>query len=266
MIRQARFLATGAVAAGFFSVGGGLAHAGPAPTACAAASFTHRAALVVEHADGRVIRLCIGFDSATLTADQVLQASGLELGEINASPYGDAVCQIDSEPPSYPPRCFTEGSFWALFVARGGGAWQLANYGVSSLTVGGGDAVGLRYDSQAGQATAPASPGAVCAVTAASAPTAAASSHTTIARSAPVTAQASTPSTGGPTAGGAAATATPSPQVLNSAPVAHARPPSPPSLDAGVIAAVAGGGLLLGLFVVRLATRRRSPTRANGSG
>ena len=102
-----------------------VAGSGPAAPLCAQAASLHRVGIVVEHGDGQVIRRCVGFDTATATALAVLQASGLEVG---ISSYGGglgaAVCQIDNEPSTYPPGCFTaSGSYWVLFVSRAGGAW-----------------------------------------------------------------------------------------------------------------------------------------------
>ena len=137
----------------------------PGAATCAAAGYTSRLALVVEHADGRAVRLCIGFDSASITGEQVLRASGLEYATASFPPLGDAVCQIDSEPATYPPSCWTTTSpYWTMFVSRAGGPWSVAGHGVSSQTFGDGDAEGFRYDPQSGPVTPPISPGGICAV------------------------------------------------------------------------------------------------------
>lgn len=137
------------------------ASVGPAAPLCAQAAVAHRAGVVVEHGDGRVIRRCVGFSTATATALAVLQGSGLEVG---ISSYGGglgaAICQIDDEPSTYPPGCFTStGSYWVLFVSRAGGAWTVSDLGASNVAVGNGDDIGFRYDLQNGADPPPPSPG-----------------------------------------------------------------------------------------------------------
>lgn len=137
---------------------------GPAASLCAQAAALHRVGLVVEHANGQVIRRCVGFNSATATALGVLQSSGLEVG---ISSYGGglgaAICQIDNEPATYPPGCFTaSGSYWVLFVSRAGGAWVTSAVGASNVSVTNGDDVGFRYDSQSGADPPPPSPAGTC--------------------------------------------------------------------------------------------------------
>ena len=52
-------------------------------------------------------------------------------------------------------------------MSRGGGAWQLSSIGISSLTLGDGDAEGFSYVPAAGNPAAPPSPQGVCATAAA---------------------------------------------------------------------------------------------------
>lgn len=159
-------VAAGAVgallAAGVFLTG---VVAAPMPTAiaCAAATDANHVTLVVEHGDQRAVRLCVGFDGPTITGEQILKASGLEYGTVTFASLGDAVCQVDGEPASYPPGCFASGNpYWASFVSRRGGPWAMASHGVSTETFGNGDAEGFRYDPASGATAAPVSPAGVC--------------------------------------------------------------------------------------------------------
>ena len=117
--------------------GSTVARVGPAAPVCAQAAYAHRVGLVVEHGDGQVVRRCVGFDTPTATALDVLQASGLELGISSyGGGLGTAICQIDNEPTTYPPGCFTTtGLYWVLFVSHAGGPWVNSDVGASNLTV-----------------------------------------------------------------------------------------------------------------------------------
>jgi len=76
-------------------VGGGAAHLFVAPAPCTAATYGSHVTLVVEHGDGSVIGLCIGFDGSSITGEQILQASGVHYAVAGFGSLGDAVCQID---------------------------------------------------------------------------------------------------------------------------------------------------------------------------
>lgn len=139
----------------------------PAPgrPVCAAASWTHHAALVVENSDGRVVRVCVGFEGSSLTGDQLLAAS-VEYATAGSDSFGKAVCQINSEPASYPPTCWTTTSpYWVMFVARGSGPWAPSSLGVSTQTFADGDAEGFRYDPQSGPEPPPPSAAGTCDLT-----------------------------------------------------------------------------------------------------
>lgn len=240
-----------------------VASSGPAAPLCAQAASLHRVGLVVEHGDGLVIRRCVGFDSATATALAVLQASGLEVGTSGyGGGLGAAVCQIDNEPASYPPGCFTaSGSYWVLFVSHAGGAWVTSDLGASSETVAGGDDVGFRFDSQTGADPPPASPAGTCPVmTPPPARTAAPSSRETVAPRA----ASSTPSAPPSRSATSLPTATPTGAVLGVATPA-ASPGSigslsgsgsPPGINLGLLLTAVGAGGLLGLLGVRILGRR----------
>lgn len=141
--------------------------AGPLHPACAAAAGAHHVALVVEHADGRTLEYCVGFDADSVTGEQVLQAAaqqyGLEYRTVAFGSLGDAVCQIDHEPQTYPATCWTSSSdYWSMWVSRGGGTWTGSNRGVSSQTFADGDAEGWHYVPQSGAAAPPPTPVGVC--------------------------------------------------------------------------------------------------------
>jgi hypothetical protein len=139
------------------------ARVGPAAPLCAQAASAHHAGIVVELGDGQVLRQCVGFDSATVTALAVLQGSGIEYATAAYGSLGVAVCQIDNEPTSYTDCLPSSGSYWVFFISRGGGPWANSSQGISNTTVSNGDDVGFRYDPLAGADPAPVSPAGTCA-------------------------------------------------------------------------------------------------------
>ena len=238
-----------------------VAQVGPDVPLCAHAATAHRAGLVIEHGDGRVLRRCVALGSATITALAVLQAGGVEVGAVPEGVLGTAVCQIDNEPPSYPPSCFTpSGSYWVLFLSRGGGAWTTSNLGVSSATVSGGDAVGFRFDPQAGADPPPASPAGTCP-TATPPPKVTPTAVAVRPTQAPTTTSASrrmaTPGTptpvATPTSGvlGVVSPATPAPGL----PIASG-PRQLATVNIGVLLAAIGAGGLVGLLGMQALRRR----------
>jgi hypothetical protein len=238
-----------------------VARVGPAAPLCAQAAYTQRVGLVVEHGDGQVIRRCVGFNTATDTALGILQSSGLEVG---LSSYGGglgaAVCQIDNEPATYPPGCFTaSGSYWVLFVSRGGGAWVNSDVGASSVNVANGDDIGFRYDSQTAADPPPPSPAGTCpAVTPTQAPT-----RTPAPASRPAATSRAT-SSSAPGTSVPHPTPAPTAGVLGvatagaSAPLASVRSPgNQPGVNVGVLLAAIGAGALIGLIGARALRRRQ---------
>jgi hypothetical protein len=252
--------------------GGGAIHLITAAAPCTAATYTSHVTLVVEHGDGRVVGLCIGFDGSSLGGAEVLQASGLEYATGGYGSLGEAVCQIDDEPASYSSCLPSSGPYWTVFVARAGGGWEDAASGISTLTFASGDAEGFRYDPQDGPDPPPASPAGICAAALATPSSGAtgagggsgsragaASPPATGARTAP----ASTPAMSG-TAAAQAGAAGPAAGVIaagddrprtgsgSTPPAAAGSGLSPPLL---VLAAVLG--VLAGLLGVQLVLRRR---------
>lgn len=265
------------------AAGAVLAAAGSAATlgfaagACGAATFSSHVTLVVEHGNASVIGLCIGFDGASITGEQILAASGLHYATQSYGALGDAVCQIDGEPASYGACLPAGGDFWAMDVSRGGGAWQTADRGISTETFGDGDAEGFRYEPQSGPEPPPASPAGICARALASPPPAPASSSGVPAAPAgtgaaagsgavaPGSGQSSAPGTAAPAPGEAApAPASPAPVAITPPPplapggvatTGARRPASTPGLNPGVLLAAVAVCALLALLV--LAVRRR---------
>jgi hypothetical protein len=265
--------------AGGVGVASGVAGAGPAAPLCAQAASAHRVALVVEHGNGGVIRACVGFNASTVTALAVLQASGLEIGTQSYGSLGTAVCQIDNEPAQY-TTCFpASGSYWVLFISHPGSAWATSSHGVSNTTVADGDAVGFRYDPQAGADPPPPSPAGTCPMatpspgpTPTSAPTArptstpGATHGPGVTPTAQVTPPSNSASSTSPATPGSAASTSPTAGVLglaspgaSPAPVGSLAPTSrqPPSTNAGMIAAAVGVAGLIGLLGFQGLRRRR---------
>jgi len=262
MTRLVRTAAAAPVLVAALFTANGVAPLVPGAAICAAAGYTSRLALVVEHSDGRAIRLCIGFDGASLTGEQILKASGLEYATASYGSLGDAVCQIDSEPATYPPSCWTNSSpYWVMFVSRQGAPWSGADHGVSSETFADGDAEGFRYDPQSGPAHTPPLPGGVCATASQSS----GGTQATAASSAPrathgVVAAGGTPRPTAGTAPTAAVIAVVTPAPHATARVATATHPvaTPSGVSVALLLASAGLGALMGLAGVRLIRRRRA--------
>jgi hypothetical protein len=265
-----------------------LAPGSPVPSACAAAG-SHHAALVVEHGDGSVVSRCVAFDASQVTGEELLNASGIVWSGQTFGGFGDAVCSMDGEPARY-SSCPGKDGYWAVFLIRGGGAWQLSNVGISTLTLADGDAEGFRYVPSSGNPVAPPLPVGICAP-ASSGPTASPTPATT-----PVAAPAATPTPATTAAAAVAPTVRPtaaapvvatlgsvasaSPAATDSAtaaiagvtasfapavsagiaarPDAPAPPPGPaPGPDLGLLAAALVGGGLGGLALLRLIALRR---------
>jgi cell division septation protein DedD len=139
------------------------ARTGPATPVCAQAATAHHVGVVVEHGNGQVLRQCVSFATATITALSALKASGIENAtQTFGGSLGDAVCQIDHEPTSYSQCLPSSGSYWVFFVARAGGSWTNAAQGISNTALSDGDDAGFRYDPLAGADPPPASPVGTC--------------------------------------------------------------------------------------------------------
>lgn len=140
---------------------------GPARPVCAMADGLNHVAVVARHSDSRTISRCVGFPGSSITAEQALNASGLERAYYGyGGGLGDGVCQVDNEPAT-PPGGFTRtnclysgGGYWATLVARRGGAWSTTPKGVSNTSLADGDAAGFDYGD--GTEPPPPLPGGIC--------------------------------------------------------------------------------------------------------
>jgi hypothetical protein len=294
MIRRTlgrRLAAVLAVAVGVAALAS-LAPQSPAIVPCAGAGPNH-ASLVVEHGDGSMVSRCVAFGGAGIGGKDLLDASGVAWSGQTFGGYGVAVCAIDSEPPHY-ATCPGKDAYWAVFVSRGGGAWQLTSVGVSGLTLADGDAEGFRYVPAAGSPAAPPAPAGVCATEPTATPSPAASPPLSLAATTPAAtlpavstrtsaapptsepmplAASVAPDRSGPTAPDvgtgtpaprpsgsdavAAAVATPSVGFPDNAPDAAPGPAPSGGLDPGLLLAAIAGGALAGLALLRLAAARR---------
>ena len=240
----------------------------PLHPGCAGAASLHHAALIVEHGDGSVVRRCVGFDSATVTGEQLLDMSGVQWGFEDYGSMGKAVCQIDEEPATYGDPCLASGQpYWAMFVSRGGGGWTGSGRGVSSQTFADGDAEGFRFGmdavapvSAAGTCSAgvPTPPPSVTSAPPARQPLTGGHVQSSPAPAGTVAGASATAASGG-TAQPASAAATPSGGVIGvtSAPL-RAAPSGAPFGTGLVVAALLGGGLIGLLLLQVLAARRRT--------
>jgi hypothetical protein len=237
--------------------------------ACAAAG-SHHAALVVEHGDGSVVSRCVAFSTAAISGEELLNRSGVPWSSQTFGGFGAAVCALDGEPAHY-VDCPGKDRYWAVFSARGGASWQLANVGISALTLHDGDALGVRYVPASGSAAAPVSAAGVCAAAAAPTPRRSVTASTAASTAA---SSAASPAAGSPKAGvtptiapaGATAAAAASGAPLVAAVATFApRPPSqapipapPGGLDPGLLLAAGVGGGLAGLAILKLVAGRRT--------
>jgi hypothetical protein len=246
-----------------------LAPVAQAVPACAAAG-SHHAALVVEHDDGSVVARCVAFSTAAISGEELLNRSGVAWSSQTFGGFGAAVCALDGEPAHY-VDCPGKDRYWAVFAARGGASWQLANVGISTLTLHDGDALGVRYVPASGSAAAPVSAAGVCAAAAAPTPrrsvaasavaSGAASSAASSAAESPTADVTPTTAPAGATAGAAASgapvvggIATLSADLPSQAPI-----PAPPGgFDPGLLLAAGVGGGLAGLAILKLVAGRRT--------
>jgi hypothetical protein len=256
-----RFLAAGFAAPLLFGLWLATPGSAARPT-CAFASGAQHVAVVVEHGSGAVLTACVAFDGPPLTGDQVMRLSHIEYATTSYGGLGNAVCQVDNEPASYPPSCWTATSpYWAMYVFRSGGAWAVSNLGVSSQQFHDGDALGWHYVPQSGGGGGPPpSPAGVCSnggpvpaptVSNTSTPPVATNPPPTVAT---ITAPTAVASAASPTASAATESpAAPSPSATRSPSRAVAgNSPGGGALNLGWAAAALAIGSLAGLLLLQL--------------
>jgi hypothetical protein len=122
-------------------------------TSCANAGAPHHAYVVVQHLSGASLQRCVGFSSAIIDGQTLMDQSGVQY-QAHPLSTGKAVCQVDNEPDQV-SQCFPpEQPYWALFVETGG-KWAGAAAGFTELTLRDGDALGWHYVPAADPAPAP---------------------------------------------------------------------------------------------------------------
>ncbi len=126
----------------------------PALTFSDVCELTSTAAIVIDHSDGTRKIEKVTFNGETLTVEQLLRQSDLEivLGEFS---WGVAICSLDGE--GQPENdCFgdPEGRFWNFNLLSVEGEWQSSPVGISDVIVRDHDVLGFMYGT--GEAEQPA--------------------------------------------------------------------------------------------------------------
>ena len=109
----------------------------------AAQQGPNRAGLVVRFPDGSVWQGCIQFSEPTITGEELLRRSGLDIIADYSSGMGGAVCSIAGAGCAFPREdCFcrcqgVQCEYWAYYHWVGG-AWQYSQVGASSYQVSNG--------------------------------------------------------------------------------------------------------------------------------
>jgi hypothetical protein len=238
------------------AAGGGAALAAALLTFHPAHAALHHAALVIEHASGRILTRCVAFADAQISGFELVQRSGVPYQAQTFGAMGSAICQLDGEPASVPSNCFGGGPYWQYFHWQSG--WRPSSSGASSSTLHDGDMDGWRYAAGAGQAPGNVSFAAVCgnpapSVAATHAPTATSPVRPAPSRVTPAPTVTSAPTT-------SLQALAPSPPPTPNAVLASTGPPAGPSKPWPI-----GPWLLLGGAVVVLTglgafnLRRRGP-------
>ncbi len=107
--------------------------------------FTSKAAVVIDHGDGRRVINVVEFPGETQNGLHLLQQSGLDL-VIQQSSFGPAICSIDGEGQPA-DNCFgdPEGRFWNFSILDENDQWMVASVGVNEIVVRDGDVHGYRW-------------------------------------------------------------------------------------------------------------------------
>jgi hypothetical protein len=235
-----------------------LAPGSPFAASCRAAG-SHHAALVLEHGDGSVVTRCVAFGPTAVTGEQLLNSSGVVWSGQTFGGFGEAVCALDAEPAHYAVCPGTDG-YWAVFVSRGGGTWQFASVGISSLTLSDGDAEGFRYVSEAGDPAPPPAPAGVCGDGVPVGSPAGASPAAPAGASPAAPAGASPAAPDGSSAWPPRGSSASPPAATTASADASPAPPGGSGIDPGLVAAGLVGAALAGLAGLRLFAARRRAT------
>ena len=110
-----------------------------------------RAGLVVQFGDGSLWTGCVAFDRETLSSEELLQRSGLNMVLDYGYGLGGAVCKIEGDGCDFPLQdCFCQCQgldcrYWAYYHLLPDGTWEYSQVGASSYTVHDGDVEGWAW-------------------------------------------------------------------------------------------------------------------------
>jgi hypothetical protein len=114
----------------------------------ASAAHSNGAGLVIRHGDGTIIYAYVEFDEDSITSDELLFRSGLDVIVSVYGGLGTGVCTIDGEGcPADDCYCKSYSNpayFWHFYTAQGGG-WREEIRGASSRVVADGDVDGWSW-------------------------------------------------------------------------------------------------------------------------
>ncbi len=115
------------------------------------ARATNYAGLVIRHGDGSVVTRCVAFEESSISGIELLYRSGLAV-DAPTSGYGASVYGIDGEGTA---EDWSSGrASWSYWHVRGG--WVFSPIGASSYSVKQGDVDGWSWGSQTGPTPPPA--------------------------------------------------------------------------------------------------------------
>jgi hypothetical protein len=130
------------VVAGFALVAGCLSACASTPSVGAGG----RVGLVIRHADGRTETACVAFDGDSISGEDVLSQSGLDVRLDASNAMGSLVCSIDGEGCAFPEepclcQCDQPGAcgYWAYFGWDAELGWVYASQGARLHRLSDGD-------------------------------------------------------------------------------------------------------------------------------
>lgn len=105
-----------------------------------------RAAILIQHADGRSSSTCITFPGEEINGQELLDLSAYAYVADHGNPLGSIICSIEDSGCDFPnEKCFCECSepgscsYWAYFVRAESGDWVYAPLGARMRKVHHGD-------------------------------------------------------------------------------------------------------------------------------
>jgi hypothetical protein len=109
----------------------------------------NRAAVIIQHGDGRVVTACVSFGEPEITGLELLSRAGVAV-LAQSGGGGSAVCKLDGEGCDYPAEdCFckckgAECVYWAYQHLRGG-QWSYAQTGAATAKIRPGEVDGWAW-------------------------------------------------------------------------------------------------------------------------